>query len=83
MLSVVSAEPTKRIFVSNERSNTISVINGDTHKIEATVEVGTRPRGIGLSPDNRELYVAISEDNAIAVVDPISLKVLRTFHCWF
>ena len=58
-----------RIFVTNERSNTISVINAKSLTIESTIEIGERPRGIGLSPDNTELYVAVSEENKIVVVE--------------
>ena len=47
--------------------------------MEHTIDVGDRPRGIGLSPDSSELYVAISEENKIVVLDPNSLKILRDF----
>ncbi len=77
--NAVGAELTGRIFVTNERSNTVSVINGSTLAVEATIEIGDRPRGIGLSPDGSELYIAVSEENKIKVVDPSSLKILREF----
>ena len=75
----LQATSTNRIFVTNERSNSISVINGDSLEVEASIDIGERPRGIGLSPDRSELYVAVSEENLIAVVDPASLKILRKF----
>ena len=64
------AAGTGRIFITNERSNDISVINGKTLEVEATIDIGDRPRGIGLSPDGTELYVAVSEENFIAVLHP-------------
>jgi PQQ-dependent catabolism-associated beta-propeller protein len=73
------AAGTGRIFVTNEGSDDVSVINGNTLEVETTLSVGKRPRGIGLSPDGREIYIAASEDNAIVVVDPQSLRVLRKF----
>ena len=75
----VTAEPTYRIFVTNEKDNTVSVIDSQTNKVEETIDVGKRPRGIGLAPDGSELYVAVSEENAIAVIDPKTLEVLRKF----
>lgn len=75
----VNAAPTGRIFITNERGNSVSVINGSTLEVEATIEIGERPRGIGLSPDGSELYVAVSEENKIKVVDPVSLKIIREF----
>ena len=73
------AARTHRIFVTNEASDDISVINGETLEVEKTFAIGKRPRGIGLAPDGSELYVAVSEENAIVVIDPVSLKELRRF----
>ncbi|SMN12341.1 Uncharacterized conserved protein [uncultured Candidatus Thioglobus sp.] len=75
----VSAQPTGRIFITNEKDHSVSVINGATLEVEGKIAIGKRPRGIGISPDGAEVYVAISEDDAIAVFDPKTLKVLRKF----
>ncbi len=48
------------IFVTNERSGDVTVINGSDLKVAATIPVGKRPRGIHLSPDGRLVYVAVS-----------------------
>lgn len=72
----VWAEPTYRLFVTNEKSNTVSVIDSRTGKLETTLEIGDRPRGIGLSPDQKTLYVALSEENAIGMVDVATLEFL-------
>lgn len=76
----VFAHSTGRVFVTNERSNTVSVLNGTTHQVEATIAIGERPRGIGISPDGNEVYVAISKEDKIVVFDPKSLKILRSFN---
>jgi YVTN family beta-propeller protein len=49
-----------QIFVSNEKSGDLTVINGADFKVVATIPVGKRPRGIHASPDGRTLYVALS-----------------------
>ncbi|MBI2992656.1 MAG: PQQ-dependent catabolism-associated beta-propeller protein [Gammaproteobacteria bacterium] len=79
MSPAVPAAPTHRIFVTNEGSDDLSVINGKTLEVEKTFTVGKRPRGIGLAPDASELYVAASEENVILVIDPSTLKELRRF----
>ena len=79
LVAGLQAAPSMRIFITNERSDDISVINGKTLEVEATIPVGGRPRGIGLSPDGQELYVAVSEENSIAVINPATLEVLRKF----
>ena len=76
-ITQVSAAPTYRAFVTDERGDTLTVIDTRTYKVEKTLTVGKRPRGIGLSPDGTRLYVAVSAENKIAVVDPKTLKVLR------
>ena len=80
-LPAVQAAPTHRIFVSNEKSDTVSVIDSRTDQVEATIEVGHRPRGIGFAPDHSALYVALGEEGKIAVIDPKTLKILRKFDC--
>src|SRR6201995_5032544 len=49
-----------QIFVSNEKSGTVTVINGADFKVSATIPVGKRPRGIHASPDGKTVYVALS-----------------------
>lgn len=48
------------IYVSNERSGDVTVIDGLTRTALRTFPVGKRPRGIHLSSDGRTLYVAVS-----------------------
>lgn len=49
-----------RILVTNERSGDLTVIDGATREVLATVPLGKRPRGLKVSPDGRLLYVALS-----------------------
>ena len=74
------AEPTHRIFVTNEGSDSVSVIDASTNKVISTIDIGKRPRGIGMAPDGSEVYVAVSKENVIAVFDPRTLEILRRFN---
>ena len=49
-----------QIFVSNEKTGDLTVINGADFKVTATIPVGKRPRGIHASPDGKMVYVALS-----------------------
>jgi YVTN family beta-propeller protein len=49
-----------RIYVTNEVSGDLSVIDSASLKVVATVPLGKRPRGIHPSPDGKTLYVALS-----------------------
>src|SRR5215204_4206669 len=48
------------ICVSNERSNDVSILDGASNAVVATIPVGKRPRGIHASPDGKRLYIAVS-----------------------
>src|SRR5580692_2402622 len=48
------------VYVSNERSDNVTVIDGATRQVVATIPVGKRPRGIHISPDGKTVYVAVS-----------------------
>jgi YVTN family beta-propeller protein len=49
-----------QIYVTNERSGDVTVIDGADFKVTATIPVGKRPRGIHVAPDGKTVYVAMS-----------------------
>src|SRR6266511_3199400 len=48
------------VFVSNERSGDITVIDGATDAVVTTFKAGKRPRGIHATPDGKRLFVTLS-----------------------
>jgi YVTN family beta-propeller protein len=63
-----------RLFVTNEGSGDLSVIDAATQSVVATAMLGKRPRGIKVSPDRKSLFVALSgSPNAGPSVDSRSL----------
>jgi YVTN family beta-propeller protein len=59
--AALAAEPSGfLVCVSNERSDDVTLINGSTQQVLATIPVGKRPRGIHASPDGKTLFVAVS-----------------------
>jgi nucleoside transporter len=49
-----------RVYVTNERSGNLTVIDANTNAAIATIHLGKRPRGIKLAPDGTTLYIALS-----------------------
>src|SRR5665213_2149349 len=49
-----------RIYVDNEVSGDMTIIDSGTNKVIATVPLGKRPRGIHASPDHKTIYIALS-----------------------
>ncbi|MDN5939898.1 MAG: beta-propeller fold lactonase family protein, partial [Salinisphaera sp.] len=66
------------LFVSNERSNTVTVLDPDTLKIVETIPTGGRPRGMVVSPNDELVYVAAGVAGQIDVIDVDKLKVVRS-----
>jgi PQQ-dependent catabolism-associated beta-propeller protein len=56
--AVASAQPS--VYVTNERSGDVSVIDTLANRVISTIEVGKRPRGIRARSDGKVLYVALS-----------------------
>ena len=56
-------------YVSNEKGNSISVIDTDKMETVATIKTGQRPRGIEVSHDGKLVYVALGDDDIIQVFD--------------
>ena len=59
-------------YVSNEKSNTVSIVNTDKLATIGTIKVGQRPRGIELTKDGKFILVAVGDD------DNGGLSYLRT-----
>ena len=48
------------VYVTNEIGGDLTVIDGGTNQVVATIPLGKRPRGIKVSPDGTKLFVALS-----------------------
>lgn len=64
-------------YVSNEKDDSISVIDLDTLEMVETFEVGQRPRGLTLSHDNKLLYICASDSDAVQVMDLASRRIIK------
>ena len=61
MLVGCSSKPAGyRVYVTNEISGDLSVIDSTSMEVVSTVALGKRPRGIHASPDGKTIYVALS-----------------------
>jgi YVTN family beta-propeller protein len=49
-----------QVYITNEQSGDVTVIDGSSLKVVATFPVGKRPRGVHASPDGKTVYVALS-----------------------
>lgn len=66
------------LWVVNAASNDVTVVDLETRRRLAHVEVGANPRGVVLSPDGSKAYVANSLAGTVSVVDTTSFAVSPT-----
>src|SRR6266705_4418030 len=65
-------------YVSNEKRNTVSVIDTDKFTVAKTIKVGQRPRGIELTKDGKFILVAVGDDDTIQVIDVRTHEIVAT-----
>src|SRR5947207_14154643 len=63
-------------YVSNEKSNTVSVIDTESWTVTKTIKVGQRPRGIEFTRDGKFVMVAVGDDDTIQLIDAKTQSVV-------
>jgi PQQ-dependent catabolism-associated beta-propeller protein len=64
-------------WVSNEKDNSLSLIDLQTLEVTETLPVGQRPRGLLLSHDNKLLYICASDSDRVQVMDVATRKIIK------
>jgi YVTN family beta-propeller protein len=76
--SDISVNPnTNLVYVANEDSNTVSVIDGNNNTIVSEVTVGTSPIDISANPNTNLVYVANEDSNTVSVMDGKTNKKVK------
>lgn len=77
-----SLAPAVGIYVTNEVSGDLTVIDAATRAVVATVPLGKRPRGLAasraVSPDGTTIVTANGPSNDISIIDAASRQVTAT-----
>ena len=66
--AVPLAKDTGLIFVSNEKSNNLIVLDPKTYQVVKDIKVSRRPRDMHFSADRTKLYVACGDDDVIDIL---------------
>jgi len=67
-----------KLFVSNIESNTLSVIDLNTHSV-IQIPTPKGPEGMEISPDGKFLWVLCNTDNKVMIVNTESLEITNMF----
>ena len=76
-VSVAYDSAKNRIYVANQGSNDVSVIDGKNDTVVKKILVGENPSGIAYDSANKKIYVANEGSNTVSVIDPDANKVIN------
>ena len=68
----------RRVYVANQHSDNMSVIETATNSVIATIPLGGSPFGVAVSPNGSRVYVTNINDDTVSVIDTTTFTVLRT-----
>jgi DNA-binding beta-propeller fold protein YncE len=64
------------VFVSNERTNILIIIDPQTNTVVEDLKTSRRPRDMHFNADHSKLYVACGDDDVIDIIDVARLDVI-------
>ncbi|GEM_PF-2648953 len=76
-ISVAVNPETNKIYVSNLRSDTVSIVDGSKNILITNLSVGTSPQGIDVNPKTNLVYVVNQLSNSVSIIDG-SLNTVTT-----
>jgi YVTN family beta-propeller protein len=66
----------RRIFISNEETAEMSVLDLSTGQVVKRIPVGREPEGVTVRPDGKVVYVTSEEESVVVAIDTASLVPL-------
>ncbi|PKN12074.1 MAG: hypothetical protein CVU69_09015 [Deltaproteobacteria bacterium HGW-Deltaproteobacteria-4] len=67
--AVITNPAGTRIYISNNLSDSVSIVNATTFTLASEVFVGDYPMGMAITPDGSKLLVANNGGNSVAVIN--------------
>jgi len=68
---------TARIYVTTGRGKKLLVMDLPSGNVAASFEVGDRPWGVALSPDEKLLFTANGPSNDVSVIDVAARTIVK------
>jgi YVTN family beta-propeller protein len=77
---MVKATDESVLYASCPGTNTVIVIDPDPDSFTVlyTIDVGTNPYGLDVTPDNAWVYVANTDDDTVSVISTATNTVVKT-----
>jgi YVTN family beta-propeller protein len=66
----------RRLFISNEETAEVTVLDVSTGKVTRMVPVGREPEGVTVRPEGKVVYVTCEGEGEVVAIDAETLKVI-------
>ena len=75
---VIAVDPqTNKVYVTNFKSTTVTVIDGTTNTPLSVINVGRTPYGLGIKTDTKLLYVALEYNDTLVIVNTTTNEIIK------
>jgi len=61
-------------YITNQLSNSVSVIDLETYKVIKEISVGSKPAGVAVQKNGEKIFISNPESKEISVIDGLNLK---------
>ena len=68
----------QNVYITNDGSGNVSVIDTATNTVTATIPVGTAPFAVAVGPDGGTVYVANIDSDNVSAIDTATNRVTAT-----
>jgi YVTN family beta-propeller protein len=65
-------------YITNQGSDTVSVIDLESSRSVADIPVGKKPVGVAVSPQAKRVFITNVEDGSVSVIDTAQNKVIAS-----
>ncbi len=65
-------------YITNQSSNTVSVIDTSANTVSTTITVGNSPTGAAVTPNGSKAYIANRTDGTVSVINTVNNTVSKT-----
>ena len=64
-------------YITNQLSNTVSVIDLEKYEVFKEIPVGEKPAGVAVTSDGKKIFISNPESKEISVIDGIKLTNIK------
>jgi YVTN family beta-propeller protein len=79
-LEIAMNPNSNRVYIGDDNSSRVLVIDGSTNTLMAAIPVGPHPRGLAVNSATNRIYVDVPDTNSVVVINGDTNTVAATIH---